>query len=72
LRLSYSFRQRQSVGDDLNQYTFARKPSELRDSLPAINLQLEAPDRSHHETTKLTAKVFELSQTLRNLAGSAD
>jgi hypothetical protein len=72
LRPSYSFRQLQSVGAGLNQYTFARKPTELQDRLPSINLQLEARYRFHHETAELAAKVFELSQTLRNQAVSAD
>jgi len=37
----------------------------LRDRLAGIKLQHDAMDRSHDETAKLAAKVYELSQTLR-------
>ena len=52
--------------------TFARKHTELRDRLASIKLQLDAVDRSHDETAELAAKVFELSQTLRNQWLTAD
>jgi hypothetical protein len=53
------------LSEDIDQETFARKHTELRDRLAAIKLQLDAVDRSHDETAELAAKVLELSQTLR-------
>lgn len=53
------------IEDNIDQETFARKSTELRDRLAGIKLQLDALDRSHDETAELAAKVFELSQTLR-------
>jgi site-specific DNA recombinase len=50
--------------DDIDEQTFARKNTELRDRLAAIKLQLDAVDRSHDEMAELASKVFELSQTL--------
>ena len=38
---------------------------EIRDRLASIKLQLDGLDRSHDETAELAAKVFELSQTLK-------
>lgn len=60
------------LGDDVDQDTFARKHTELRDRLASIKLQLDVLDRSHDETAELAAKVFELSQTLQNQWVSAD
>jgi site-specific DNA recombinase len=60
------------LGDDVDQDTFARKHTELRDRLASIKLQLDVLDRSHDETAELAAKVFELSQTLQNTWVSAD
>ncbi|MGD9790813.1 MAG: hypothetical protein AB7Q00_11515 [Phycisphaerales bacterium] len=60
------------LGDDVDQDTFARKHTELRDRLASIKLQLDVLDRSHDETAELAAKVFELSQTLQNTWISAD
>ena len=54
------------LGDEVDQDTFARKHTELRDRLASIKLQLDVLDRSHDETAELAAKVFELSQTLQN------
>jgi site-specific DNA recombinase len=51
----------------VDQETFARKQTELRDRLANLKLQLDVLDRSSDETAELAAKVFELSQTLRRL-----
>lgn len=60
------------LGEEVDQDTFARKHTELRDRLASIKLQLDVLDRSHDETAELAAKVFELSQTLQNTWNSAD
>jgi DNA invertase Pin-like site-specific DNA recombinase len=52
--------------------TFARKSTELRDKLAGVKLQLDVIDRSHDETAELAVKVFELSQTLREQWLNAD
>jgi site-specific DNA recombinase len=56
----------------VDQETFARKQTELRDRLANLKLQLDVLDRSSDETAELAAKVFELSQTLRQQWLSAD
>ena len=53
------------IEDEIEQEAFARKHTELRDRLGNIKLQLDVIDRSHDETAEVAAKVFELSQTLR-------
>ena len=60
------------LADDIDQETFARKHTEIRDRLASIKLQLDALDRSHDETAELASKVFELSQTLRQQWLTAD
>ena len=60
------------ISDDVDQETFARKHTELRDRLASIKLQLDALDRGHDETAELAAKVFELSQTLQQQWLTAD
>jgi site-specific DNA recombinase len=60
------------LSEDIDQETFARKHTELRDRLASIKLQLDVVDRSHDETAELAAKVFELSQTLRSQWLTAD
>ncbi len=60
------------LGDDVDQDTFAKKHTELRDRLASIKLQLDVLDRSHDETAELAAKVFELSQTLQDTWVAAD
>ena len=60
------------LADDIDQETFARKSTEIRDRLASIKLQLDALDRSHDETAELASKVFELSQTLRQQWLTAD
>ena len=54
------------IADEIDQDTFAKKQTEMRDRLASIKLQLDVLDRSHDETAELAAKVFELSQTLRS------
>lgn len=49
---------------EIDESTFSRKQTELRDRLSSIKLQLDVVDRSHDEMTDLASKVFELSQTL--------
>ncbi len=60
------------LAEDIDQETFARKNTEMRDRLASIKLQLDAFDRSHDETAELASKVFELSQTLRQQWLTAD
>jgi site-specific DNA recombinase len=49
----------------VDQATFGRKSTEIRDRRASIKLQLDPHDRSHDETAELALKVFELSQTFR-------
>jgi DNA invertase Pin-like site-specific DNA recombinase len=60
------------LADDIDQNTFARKSTEIRDRLASIKLQVDALDREHDETAELASKVFELSQTLRQQWLTAD
>jgi site-specific DNA recombinase len=60
------------LSDDIDQELFAKKHTELRDRLASIKLQLDVLDRSHDETAELAAKVFELSQTLKEQWLTAD
>lgn len=60
------------LSKDIDQETFARKHTEMRDRLASIKLQLDVVDRSHDEKAELAAKVFELSQTLRQQWLTAD
>jgi DNA invertase Pin-like site-specific DNA recombinase len=60
------------LAEDIDQQTFARKHTEIRDRLASIKLQLDVLDRSHDETAELASKVFELSQTLRQQWLTAD
>ncbi len=60
------------LADDIDQETFARKSTEIRDRLASIKLQLDALDRSHDEIADLASKAFELSQTLRGQWLTAD
>ena len=60
------------LADDIDQELFAKKHTELRDRLASIKLQLDVLDRSHDETAELAAKVFELSQTLKQQWLTAD
>lgn len=60
------------IDDHIDQETFARKNTELRDRVAAVNLQLDVISRSHDEIAELALKVFELSQTLRQQWLNAD
>jgi len=60
------------LGEEVDTEIFAKKQLDLRDRLARLKLQLDALDRSHDEMTDLAAKVFELSQTLREQWLSAD
>lgn len=60
------------IEDQIDEPTFARKQTELRDRLASIKLQLDALDRTHDETADLAVQVFELSQTLREKWLAAD
>lgn len=60
------------IDDQIDEATFARKNTELRDRVARIKLQLDVLDRSHDETAELAVKVFELSQTLRQQWLTAD
>ena len=44
------------LADDVDQDTFARKSTEIRDRLASIKLQMDALDRSHDETAELAPK----------------
>ncbi|MFO0884845.1 MAG: recombinase family protein [Pirellulales bacterium] len=60
------------LADDIDQDTFARKSTEIRDRLAAIKLQMDVLDRGHDENAELASKVFELSQTLKQQWLTAD
>lgn len=60
------------IDDQIDEATFVRKQTELRDRLASIKLQLDVVDRSRDETAELAVKVFELSQTLRKQWVTAD
>ena len=60
------------LAEDIDQETFARKSTEIRDRLAAIKLQMDALDRGHDENAELASKVFELSQTLKQQWLTAD
>ena len=53
------------IDDQIDEETFLKKQTELRDRTASILLQLEALNRSRDENAELTCRVFELSQTLR-------
>ena len=60
------------IDGDIEQDVFAAKQMEIRDRMAKLKLRLEVLDRSHDETADLAAKVFELSQTLRQQWLTAD
>lgn len=53
------------LSDDLDQATYARKGTEIRDRLASIKLQLDAADRSGDEMAELASKVFDLDTQRR-------
>ena len=54
------------IDGQIDDNTFAKKNTELRDRHASIVLQLEALNRSRDENAELASRVFELSQTLRD------
>lgn len=60
------------LDETIDQATYARKHTELRERLSSIKLQLDVLDRSHDENSELSSKVFELSQTLKEQWIKAD
>ncbi len=58
--------------EEVDQETYARKCTEIRDRLASIKLQSDALDRSHDEPAEIAVKVFEHSQTLRQKWLNAD
>ena len=60
------------LAEEVDQDTFARKHTELRERLASIKLQLDVVDRSNDETADLASKAFELSQTLQDKWVGAD
>ena len=60
------------IAADVDQETFARKQTELRDRLASITLQLEAVDRSRSELADVTIKVLEFSRALPEQCPTAD
>lgn len=60
------------LSESIDQDTFGRKGTEIRDRLASIRLQLDAVDRSRDENAELALKVFELSQVLREKWLTAD
>lgn len=47
------------IADQIDEETFARKQTELRDSMASIKLQIDAVDRSRDEIGDLAMKVFD-------------
>lgn len=60
------------IDGQIDDDTFGRKHTELRDRLASIMLQLEVLNRSRDENAELASRVFELSQTLRQKWLAAD
>ena len=60
------------LGEEIDQETYARKATEIRDQMASIKLQLDVVDRNRDELSELATKVFELSQSLREKWLSAD
>ena len=60
------------LAEEIDEATFASKHTEMRDRLASIKLQLNMLDRSQDETADLAARVFELSQTIRQQWLTAD
>lgn len=60
------------IDGQIDNDTFARKQTELRDRLASIILQREVLNRSRDENAELASRVFELSQTLRQQWLTAD
>ncbi|REJ79775.1 MAG: recombinase family protein [Planctomycetota bacterium] len=52
------------VSDEIDEGTFSRKQTELRDQEAELRLQIEPSDKGRHELADLAVKAFELSQSL--------
>ncbi len=57
---------------EIDESTFARKNTELRDRIAKLNLEAESTDRVKQEHSDIAVRAFELSQTLRETWVSAD
>lgn len=51
--------------EEIDQDTFARKATELRDREAKLKVQIDATDRGRHENVDIAVKAFEFSQSLR-------
>jgi hypothetical protein len=60
------------IDDKIDDDTFGRKSTEIRDRIASIKLQIDALDRNHDESAELALRVFELSQVLRQKWLTAD
>lgn len=60
------------IDGEIDETTFNRKQTELRDKLANINLEIDVLNRTRDENADLTSKVFELSQTLHQRWLTAD
>lgn len=60
------------IDGQIDDNTFAKKNTELRDRQASIVLQLEALNRTRDENAELASRVFELSQTLSQRWLTAD
>ena len=58
--------------EEIDQDTFARKATELRDREAKLKLQIDATDLGRHENADIAVKAFELSQSLRSKWIGAD
>ena len=57
---------------EIDDTTFARKSTELRDRIARLTLEAEANDRAKQEHGDIAVRAFELSQTLKEKWLSAD
>lgn len=60
------------ISEEVDQATYAKKSTQLRDRLASLKLQLDCVDRSRDELADLASKVFELSQGLKKKWVTAD
>ena len=60
------------LSDQIDEPSFARKATEIRDRQASIQLQLDVLSRTHDENSSVALKVFELSQTLQQQWLTAD
>ena len=58
--------------EEIEQDTFARKATELRDREAKLKIQIDATDLGRHENADIAVKAFELSQDLRSKWVTAD